>query len=448
MSSLPLRVPHHFTGIGTSAADVAKLLEPTIAPSTPTGHDIDAAGTIDAIRIFTTPRAINPVATNPIRNSREDMAAPLQCQVTLPIRQRVTGPNYRGVVPTGDHRPASGEEPPVFDMPWRARSSPDVARARRANVARMKTHGMLDTREAKDWYLSWDMGQLSGYSYPLAVGDDLDLAVDKEAFFFVFDDQFDGPLGRSPARAAAFTDELIAVLYRPPGAPCPAGSSPLVTFFASMWDRSHDGMPRWWINRAARDWEYYLSTHAAEAIDRVAGRVPNWEHFLHVRRGMAGSSCMVDYGQRLGHFAVPLCVFHTPQHRQIRQTGIDVPMLCNDVHSVYKEAPRGDVDNAVLVVEHERGCDRAEAMRIVRDLVMDTYIPRFQRLEQELPDICDILKVDDTGREAVNKSVAAIKAWITGYHQWEIETGRYTVQGTIPADRPNYVEDLVTPFGF
>jgi avermitilol synthase len=340
------------------------------------------------------------------------------------------------------------EELPVFDMPWPARSSPDVARAGRENVDRMKAHGILDTPEAGDWYLSWDMAQLSGYAFPMAVGDDLDLAVDKEAFFFVFDDQFDGPLGRDPARVAAFTDQLIAVLYRPPGAPCPAGSSPLVTFFASMWERSHYGMPQWWITRAVGQWEYYLAAHVGEAIDRITGRVPNWEQFLHVRRGIAGTGCMVDYGERCGHFAVPLRVGYTPQYRQMRQIAIDVPLLCNDVHSVYKEAPRGDVDNAVLVVEHERGCNRAEAMRIVRDLVMDTYIPQFQRLEQELPSICDVLRVDDTGREAVDKSVAALKALITGYHQWEIETGRYTEQGTIPADRPNYVEDLVTPFGF
>ncbi|WP_216204570.1 terpene synthase family protein [Amycolatopsis aidingensis] len=332
---------------------------------------------------------------------------------------------------------------PVFDIPFPARSSPEVARARTANVARMKSHGMLGTPEAEHWYLSWDLGQGAGYAYPMAVGEDLDLAVDQFAFFFVFDDQFDGPLGRDPARVATFVDDLIAVLYRPAGRPSPRGSSPLVTFFADMWERSQQGMPAAWITRAAHNFEYYLAAHAAEAMDRVNAHVPSWEHFLHVRRGAGATRLMVDYGERFGHFTVPLALFHTPQYRMMRQVGIDVPLLCNDVHSVYKEAPRGDVDNAVLVVEREHGCTRDEALRAVRDMVIHDHIPRFQRLEQELPRICATLRLDDEQCTAVDKSVAAIKMWIAGYHQWEIETDRYTPEGTIPADRPNYVEDLV-----
>lgn len=332
---------------------------------------------------------------------------------------------------------------PAFDFPFPVRFSPDVARARVDNVSRMKAHGMLITPEAEQWYLSWDMAQLAGYSYPLAVGDDLDLAVDLMTFFFVFDDQFDGPLGREPAAAAAFTAELIAVLHRPPGQPLPRSCSPLVSFFADFWDRSKRGMPPWWAARASCNWEYYLGTHVPEAIDRINGRIPSWDHYLHVRRGMCGTVSVVDYCEWTGRFITPQAIAHTPQYRMMHRIATDVPMFCNDVHSVHKEAPRGDVHNAVLVVEHERGCTRAEALRTVRDMVMIDRIPHFQRLEPELMRTCATLDLDDRDRAAVDKAVAAFKAWMVGYHQWEIETARYRPESLVPPDRPNYVEDLV-----
>ncbi len=45
------------------------------------------------------------------------------------------------------------------------------------------------------WYSSWDTPRLAAYGFPDATAVRLDLCVDAMAFFFVFDDQFDGPLG-------------------------------------------------------------------------------------------------------------------------------------------------------------------------------------------------------------------------------------------------------------
>jgi avermitilol synthase len=335
-------------------------------------------------------------------------------------------------------------ELPTFEIPFPVRSSPDVARARADNVSRMKSHGMLASPAAERLYLSWDMAQLAGYCYPDATGDDLDLAVDLVAFFFVFDDQFDSELGRDPAGTSAFAGELIQALHHRAGGRRRTNGSPLVTFFADLWRRTRQEMPASWSARAAGDWEYYFASQAAEAMDRVAGQVPSWDHFLQVRRGTAGTRVMVDYIERVGRFVVPLAVFHTPQYRMMRLVATDVPLLCNDVRSVYKEAPRGDMDNAVLVVEHERGCTRDEALKAVWRLVMADHIPRFQLLERQLPLICATLNLTGPGHTAVDRSVAGMKAWISGYHRWETETRRYAPGQTIPADRPNYLEALLT----
>lgn len=117
-------------------------------------------------------------------------------------------------------------------------------------------------------------------------------------------------------------------------------------------------------------------------------------------------------------------------------------MLCNDVHSVAKEEPRGDVDNAVLVVQRERNLCRERALDHVRDIVM-AQIEVFVALERQLPDVCSTLSLGDEDRHAVDRYVDAMKAWIRGYHQWETETHRYAAEATVPPQVPNYAEDLL-----
>ncbi|MFH8572605.1 hypothetical protein [Streptomyces sp. NPDC017993] len=213
-----------------------------------------------------------------------------------------------------------------------------------------------------------------------------------------------------------------------------------MTLIGSFWDRSVQGMAPSWCARAAHNWEYYFAAYVGEALDRVGGTVPSMEHFLQVRRGMAGTCTLMDYGERIGRFHVPPAVFHTPQLRMMRQAATDVPLLCNDVYAVHKEEPRGDVDNAVLVVQRERNLSRGEALDHVHGLAM-SHIETFSALERQLPGVCSTLSLSDEDRNAVDRYVDAMKAWMRGYHQWETETHRYSADGMVPPQNPNYAED-------
>ncbi|MFJ3723359.1 hypothetical protein ACIPYQ_12410 [Streptomyces sp. NPDC090045] len=68
------------------------------------------------------------------------------------------------------------------------------------------------------------------------------------AFFFVFDDQFDGPLGQDPARAAAACRQLIDIVH---GAAPAAGADACSVAFADLWARSCGGAPPGWVARTA-----------------------------------------------------------------------------------------------------------------------------------------------------------------------------------------------------
>ncbi|MFD9392243.1 terpene synthase family protein [Streptomyces sp. NPDC060000] len=67
-------------------------------------------------------------------------------------------------------------------------------------------------------------------------------------------------------------------------------------------------------------------------------------------------------GERAADITVPAAAFPAPRLRVMRQTAIDVTLMCNDVYSLEKEEARGDMDNLVLVLEHSRHLTRAEAV--------------------------------------------------------------------------------------
>src|SRR5579862_8691977 len=98
---------------------------------------------------------------------------------------------------------------PLFDIPFPLRSSPDVPRAQANNIERLRAHGIVRSEAAQLSYSSWKVAELAGYSFHLARGDDLDLCVDLMSFYALFDDPFDGPLGRDPLRAADVCARLV-----------------------------------------------------------------------------------------------------------------------------------------------------------------------------------------------------------------------------------------------
>ncbi|MFD4244032.1 hypothetical protein ACFWP3_20890 [Streptomyces sp. NPDC058525] len=73
--------------------------------------------------------------------------------------------------------------------------------------------GLVGEGRSLEWYASWAIPLLAACGFPYAQGPELDLRGDAMAFFFVFDDQFDGPLGQNPARTATVCQQLIDTVH-------------------------------------------------------------------------------------------------------------------------------------------------------------------------------------------------------------------------------------------
>ncbi|GGV30801.1 hypothetical protein GCM10010495_54170 [Kitasatospora herbaricolor] len=308
--------------------------------------------------------------------------------------------------------------------PFPHRRSPHTAEAAELHRAWLERHPLLHAEGAVGHtdYAHWEVVDLAALGYPDAGPEELALAADLMGFYFLFDDQFDGPLGRRPAEVAVICDRLAAVLH---GAK-PDPHSPAETAFADLWERSVLDMPARWRARAAYNWEWYFASHPAEAAGRISERPPDRDGYLALRRGTAAMETIFDMIERLGRFQVPLAAHHHPVLRQLRQLAADIPSLSNDVRSYPKEAPTGDVNNLVMIVQREHGCS-AEAACALVTAEAQLMIGRCTELVTQLPETYLALGLDPAERELAQRYAQGLTDWLAGYLHWEARTGRYRV---------------------
>ena len=330
-----------------------------------------------------------------------------------------------------------------LNLPFPRRTSTHTATATAHNLDWLQSHGMLTGREAIELYAQWDIPDLAARSFPDLDPDELGLATDLFSFYFLFDDQFDSELGLRPAEVARACDPLVAIVH---GDAKSAPESPINSSFADLWRRSSEGMSARWRARAASNWEWYFSAHPSEALGRLratesAMAVPDRAAYLMLRRGADGTETVLDMIERFAA-EVPAVAFHSPQLKLMRQLAADAPAFSNDVYSYDKEAPRGDVYNLVVVLQHQRQCGRAEAVAAVlaeTQWMVDQYL----QLSSEIPELCVRLGLDRAQRRAVERYADGLACWLVGYFDWERSTARYRPEGSPPVDRPGHLEPLL-----
>ncbi|MFI9155536.1 terpene cyclase [Streptomyces sp. NPDC053367] len=327
-----------------------------------------------------------------------------------------------------------------FDLPVPTDISPGLEDARRHNLDWVCRLGLVPDDRSLAWYVSWDMPRLAALGFPHARGPGLDLLADAMGFFFVFDDQLDGPLGRDPAETARVCQGLIDIAHGAPPAP---GADPCTMAFADIWARSTDGAHPAWTARTAHEWEYYFAAQAHEARGRLRGTPADLDAYLQVRRGIAATDLPFSLGERAAGLTVPASVFHSPELRIMRRAAIDVTLMCNDVYSLEKEEARGDMDNLVLVLERAQQLTRDEALIAARNEV-NRRVHRFHDLAGQVPTVCTQLALTERERADVVGYVRVMSAWMSGYHAWQTETQRYrNAPQVVPPSGPGHLGQVL-----
>ncbi|MEU6586698.1 hypothetical protein [Nocardia sp. NPDC046763] len=304
------------------------------------------------------------------------------------------------------------------------RRSPDLERSLAHTVAWHQSYGLIgENAYPTDRFVRIETTRLVAQGWPYARGEDLDLLADFMGMAAITDEPFDGALGRDPIETARVIGRAASVFHSEER----SGLSPYLAALADIWDRSRVGMSRSWCERAAYHYDRWLYAHVHEARGRVRGTPESIDAYLVIRRGSGGMGIVFDFMERVGHFEVPAVAFHSPEIALMRDLTEDISLLTNDLISLPKEEMVGDIDNLVLVRQHELGCSRDEAMRTVAAYT-EELIERFLTQQARLPQMCEQIGLSEDECSAVMEYAAAMRWWMGGAIEWYYTSFRYSLE--------------------
>ncbi|WP_344533954.1 isoafricanol synthase [Streptomyces albiaxialis] len=326
------------------------------------------------------------------------------------------------------HRSLRDQRAALLDIPFPDPLNKAAGRARRHTLDWLAAFGLLSGTAATREYDALRLERLMAYFYPDAAPDDLELATDLNGWFFVFDDQFDTTLGRSPARIPPLVDALLCALDDGPRE-ATVRAGPLAAAFRDVWVRATAGMPDHWRRRFRAHWREYLCAYEWEARHRTSGATLSLADFLSLRRRSIGVQPCLDLAERCGGYSVPDALHGALPVAVLRELTADVVLFVNDLVSLEKELAADDVNNSVLVLRSRAGCSMEEAVRRVARLA-NARVARFQQLAAALPAFLDGESAAPAVRHGVARYTDAMRALMRGNLSWSLETPRYADTGT------------------
>lgn len=241
-------------------------------------------------------------------------------------------------------------------LPFPRRISPDFRAAHDRHLAWPESFGFLSTEVERAHHLKGQFPLIAAMFYPNATGSELDLGVDQQSWYFLFDDALDERWGASPERVR----HLVGLVRE--GVTGEASPLPLAGAFADMRRRSCQGMPEDWVRRSAAHWASYLDHHVHEARSRQSGAPLPLSGYLRVRRHTIGVAPVIDLAERLSSCVLPDHLYALPHLSVMREMTKTFIICDNDIVSLEKDAAQGEQNNLVLCLEREHGLSRTQAV--------------------------------------------------------------------------------------
>ncbi|GGV56919.1 terpene synthase family protein [Streptomyces spectabilis] len=322
-----------------------------------------------------------------------------------------------------------------FFMPYPPRVATDLSTALVRHLEWASQQGFLQSDAATERYRFSQHAEVGAWFCP-DPGDsgDLDLQLDVNGWYFVFDDAFDVPAGQSADGAVAVCQELME-LVREDRRPY-ANSSPLVTAFADIWQRECEAMTTFWRQRASSTWADYLSGNLVEEANRRLKAPLTPDEYLSVRRRSVGVLPGFDMRECIGPCEVPTLAWYSSHLQTMRLSTVEHVIMVNDVCSLEKDEARGET-NLVSILCEQQACAREAAIREVVSMA-DARMRRFRALYQGLPQLCRQLALNSKESTAVSRHAEAMIDMLSGNYYWSRSCGRYshTAAACLAPDRP------------
>ena len=324
---------------------------------------------------------------------------------------------------------------PEFYMPFALALSPHLAAARRSTIEWAQRMGMLESLPGAPDLGLWSEARLAGFDFPLcaagihpdASGPELELSSHWLTWGTYADDYF--PTVHGHARDMLGAKALIKRLatFMPLGtdaAPTPVNA--LERGLADLWSRTAPPMSMHGQRRFRRAVQDMLESWLWELANHIQNRIPDPIDYVEMRRATFGSDLTMALSQLSLGDGIPPEIFRTRTMSGLTNSAQDFCCLMNDIFSYQKEIQfEGELNNGVLVVQSFLGCDSAQAVTVVNDL-MTARVHQFENIvATELVALFDDWDLDPGTREKLQRYVEDMQSWMAGVLNWHIETDRY-----------------------
>jgi 5-epi-alpha-selinene synthase len=271
-------------------------------------------------------------------------------------------------------------------------------------------YGERGTTERARWR-SVHFGLLAARMYPEAQLDLLTLSAEALVWLFEYDDHLvDLPPESEQQDAHALMLATADVLA---GRQATRPASPL----GLLWDiclRARTiGGEAWWV-RFGQDAQDFADLMYDESRSRAERRPPSPESYRRLRRGTSGWALLTDLAELVAGQPLPEHVVRGGRYRELRWAAGDLACAINDLLSHPKELAAGEYHNLVMVLEHSRRIDVAEARAIVTGMIPE-LLADYLRIRAEF------LAEQPLARDHVR----ALEHLMRGSLDWSIASGRY-----------------------
>lgn len=206
-----------------------------------------------------------------------------------------------------------------------------------------------------------------GLYFPTASLERLGLISRIAAWSLLIDDEFDvGSAGRDPALCKA---SIASILQGFEDDADMTGRSAMERATAELWTELASQHSAEWKARYRFYMTRYLWSYYTNAIDHVAGRIPQLSEYRERRIDTYAGLWFLHLGEHSIGVDLPDAVHFVPAFRSLFSTVAYISALDNDRFSVERERATGVQDNAIFVLQHHEGLSPEQALARVEQIV-------------------------------------------------------------------------------
>jgi len=325
---------------------------------------------------------------------------------------------------------------PTFYMPFSSRFSPHLENARRYSKEWARQMGILDSLFSLPGIFIWDerkfdaadMALVCALMYPNASAAQLNLVACWIVVTTYADDYFPKLYGNSRDMVGAkiFIKRLSQLMPIDHSTSIPIAINPVERGFADLWMRTTENLPtdsRYLFRNAV---EAFTKSWLWELSNQIQNRIPDPIDYFEMRRKTFGVDLIAVFPRLSQTEEIPPEIYYTRTMYELLNTAGDCAWLTNDIYSYQKEIEfEGELNNAILVVQHFLGCKKSQAIDIINDIIT-SRVQQFENLvEIGLPVLFNDFNLNGDARKTLLDYVESLKNLMCGSLQWHSMTNRY-----------------------